>query len=122
MKRDLNLLRNMLLRIEELDSNKGKITIASFTDLCDSEALIPLHIELLNDDGFIETSSPIYNHSITDYCVYRLTASVYDYLDAIRNPSIWESTLDKIHSVGGSVTLEIVKSIAVSIIKGHLGI
>ena len=110
MKRDLNLLRNMLLRIEELDSTKSKITIDSFSDLCDYPPLISLHIELLIDDGFIETSNPIYCGPISDY------------LDAIRNPSIWKSTLNKIESVGGSVTLDIVKSIAVSILKNHLGI
>nr|DAL87528.1 MAG TPA: YjcQ protein [Caudoviricetes sp.] len=122
MKRDLDLLRKMLLRIEELDSTKSKITINSFSDLCDYPPLISLHIELLIDDGFIETSEPIYCGSISDYWIYRLTSSGYDYLDAIRNPSIWQSTLNKIESVGGSVTLDIVKSIAVSIIKSHLGI
>ena len=122
MKRDLDLLRKMLLRIEELDSTKSKITINSFSDLCDYPPLISLHIELLIDDGFIETSEPIYRGPISDYWIYRLTSSGYDYLDAIRNPSIWQSTLNKIESVGGSVTLDIVKSIAVSIIKSHLGI
>lgn len=122
MKRDLNLLRNMLLRIEELDATKGKITIDSFLDLCNNPSLISLHIKLLIDDGLIETSEPIHCGIISDYWIYRLTSSGYDYLDAIRNPSIWQSTLNKIESVGGSVTLDIVKSIAVSIIKSHLGI
>ena len=101
---------------------KSKITINSFSDLCDYPPLISLHIELLIDDGFIETSEPIYCGPISDYWIYRLTSSGYDYLDAIRNPSIWQSTLNKIESVGGSVTLDVVKSIAVSIIKSHLGI
>lgn len=79
MKRDLNLLRNMLLRIEELDSTKSKITIDSFSDLCDYPPLISLHIELLIDDGFIETSNPIYCGPISDYWIYRLTSSGYDY-------------------------------------------
>ena len=35
MKRDLDLLRKMLLRIEEIDPTKSKITINSFSDLCD---------------------------------------------------------------------------------------
>lgn len=88
MKRDLNLIRKMLLRIEELDSTKHKITISSFLDLCDNPAIISLHIELLADSYYIEISEPIYVKNIKDFLIYRLTSDGYDYLDSIREASI----------------------------------
>lgn len=122
MKRDLNLIRNMLLRIEELNSTKQKITIDSFLDLCAEPALISLHIELLIDSNYIETSEPIYCETIKDFSIYRITSDGYDYLDSIRENSIWERTENMLFKVGGSAALNVVKDIAVSIIKTRLGI
>ena len=122
MKRDLNLIRNMLLRIEELNSTKQKITIDSFLDLCAEPALISLHIELLIDSNYIETSEPIYCETIKDFLIYRITSDGYDYLDSIRENSIWERTENMLFKVGGSAALNVVKDIAVSIIKTRLGI
>ena len=122
MKRDLNLIRNMLLRIEELDPTKHKITINNFLDLCDNPSVISLHIELLIDNDFIETSEPIYCDTIKDFLIYRLTSYGYDYLDSVRDLSIWNKTKHKLLDVGGSATLDIVKSVATSIIKARLGI
>lgn len=122
LKRDLNLIRNMLLRIEELNSTKQKITIESFLDLCADPALISLHIELLIDSNYIETSEPIYCGVIKDFLIYRITSDGYDYLDSIRENSIWERTENMLFKVGGSAALDVVKSVAVSIIKTRLGI
>lgn len=122
MKRDLNLLRNMMLRIEELDSTKHKITINSFLDLCDNPAKISLHIELLIDSYFIEASEPIYCRTIKDFLIYRLTSNGYDYLDAVREPSIWQKTTNKLLEVGGTATLDVVKDVASSFIRSYLNI
>ena len=122
MKRDLDLLRNMMLRIEELDSSKHKITSASFEDLCDNASAISLHIELLNDIGYIEIAHEVYIGSFKDFIIGRLTFDGYDYLDAVRNQSIWDKTKEKLQAIGGSATLDIVKSLAVSVLKSQLGI
>lgn len=122
LKRDLNLIRNMLLRIEKLNSTKQKNTIESFLDLCADPALISLHIELLIDSNYIETSEPIYCGVIKDFLIYRITSDGYDYLDSIRENSIWERTENMLFKVGGSAALDVVKSVAVSIIKTRLGI
>lgn len=120
MKRDLDLLRNILLRIEELEPNKKRITIESFTDLCNDLNLISLHIELLLDNYFIETSSPINSGSYKDFIIHRITSDGYDYLDAVRNPSIWVKTKNKLLQVGGTATLEIIKSVAETLIRNRL--
>lgn len=121
MKRDLDLLRQMLLRIESLDSSKHKITVDSFSDLNSDWNTIVLHIELLIDAGFIEASD-VSTCSADDYIIRRITFTGYDYLDSIRNDSIWNEVKQKISSVGGSVSLEVVKELGVTLVKQHLGI
>lgn len=119
MKRDLDLLRQMLLRIESLDSSKHKITVDSFSDLNSDWNAIVLHIELLMDAGFIEAID-VSTCSADDYVIRRITFAGYDYLDSIRNDSIWAEVKQKIASVGGSVSLEIVKELGVTLVRQHL--
>ena len=54
--------------------------------------------------------------------IYRLTSDGYDYLDSIREASIWKKTSDKLIQVGGSAALDVVKSLAISVVKDRLGI
>ena len=115
-------MRSMMLRIEELNSNQQKITCSSFKDLCADMSIISLHIELLADAGYIDISANISTRLGRDFLIRRLTFSGYDYLDAVRNPSVWEKTKHKLSSIGGSATLDIVKSIAVSFLQAQLGI
>lgn len=123
VKRDLDLIRNMLLKMESLDSSHGTVRLHTFEDLCDDDAVISLHIHLLLDAGFIEaTDSVCVADNIDDFLITRITFAGYDYLDSIRSDSIWNEVKQKISSVGGSVSLEIVKELGVTLLRQHLGI
>lgn len=123
MKRDLDLIRSMLLKMESLDSSYGTIRLYTFKDLCDDEAVLSLHIHLLLDAGLIEATDVVYTgDNVDDFLITRITFTGYDYLDAIRNESIWNEVKQKISSVGSSVSLEIVKELGVTLVKQHLGI
>lgn len=54
MKRDLDLLREMMLKIESLSNSEHQICIDDFFDICDDAKKNSLHIELLLDAKFIE--------------------------------------------------------------------
>lgn len=54
--------------------------------------------------------------------IKRLTADGCDYLDNIRNDTIWNKTKEAISNVGGTCALDIVKSIAGKIILSQAGI
>lgn len=97
MKRDLDLIRNMLLTIESVDAdNPHKIYIGTFIDLCGNPYIISQHIQLLMDSGFIEADGPFYDDDIEDFYIKRITSAGYDYLDSVRNPDVWAATKSKL--------------------------
>lgn len=115
MKRDFDLLRSILFRIEEQPANV-KITNSTFSDLCEDNFLISLHISLLiEQEMIIAQEIPRTRQYLPDYWIIRLTSRGYDYLD-----SIWERTKSKISQLGESLPIEIVQSIASQLIIDSL--
>ena len=123
IKRDLDLIRRMLLKMESLDSSYGTIRLNTFKDICDDEAVLSLHVHLLLDAGLIEATDMVYTgNGVDDFLITRMTFAGYDYLDSIRSDSVWNEVKKKIASVGDSVSLEIVKELGVTLVKAQLGI
>ena len=120
LKRDSDLLRNMLLRIEDTDVSK-KLTYRSFSDLCDDDEMILLHIELLMDAGFILAIDES-DCQGADYAIVRITFAGYEYLDTVRDESRWADIKEKLLPVGGSATIEIIKDLGVSFLRQQLGL
>ncbi len=122
MKRDLDLMRKMLLRIEEKSTVPPRtLIIEDFLDLCDNPHILSLHIGLLKDAGFIEVMGESYDGDVKDYNIARLTFEGYEYLDSVRNARIWKDVKERISTVGG-VALEIVKDVAKDQIKKELNL
>ena len=122
MKRDLDLIRDMMLRIEACHPKDGKITSETFKDLCDDEEKVAFHLFLLYDVGFI-VAEPV-SHSkmrCSDYIVEYLTFIGCDYLDSIRDQSVWNSIKEKLRRIGGNATLDILTDLASSLLREQLG-
>lgn len=116
MKRDMNLIRDLLFRFEaapKIYSGKKFFQIAGRP-----ESEIDLHLKLLEDAGFIERPTPA--RSFAGGAIYeigmRLTHAGYDLLDSIRDPDIWEKTQKGMKDVGG-FTFDLVKDLAKGFIK-----
>lgn len=92
MKRDLDLLRDILLRIEDAESD---LENQAFYDLSDNPRTIGFHIRLLID------------------C---------EYLDSVRSTTIWEQAKQKLSSIGGSASLDVITSLCADLAKAQLGI
>ena len=123
MKRDLDLLRAILIKIESLEPSYGIMRLHTFHELCDDDVVLSLHIQLLRDTGFIEVTDSLYaDDMVQDFLISRITFAGYDYLDTVRNESIWNEIKQKISTIGGSVSIDVIKSIGVAIVKQHLGI
>ena len=120
MKRDLNLLRAILLRIEEIDS----LTIHSdvLLDLCGDPNNLAFHIHLLVESGYLAIHDHVSYIGGERFLISHITSSGCDYLDSVRNESIWNTTLQKIKDFGGTVSLDIVKDIGTALIRGQLGV
>lgn len=121
MKRDLSLIRLMLLRIEGLSGPQRVLRVADFADLCSSREKIIFHIKLLLDAAMICGRSDSVSECSTGVCVdvwvKRLTFSGCEYLDAVRDDSLWRQIckhLDRVSSNGA--TIEVIKALAENLI------
>ena len=72
------------------------------------EAKERYHLELAGDFGLV---------TAVGRGTFRLTAQGHDYLDAIRDEGIWQTTKNAVAETGGNATLEIVKTLAVGLLK-----
>jgi hypothetical protein len=111
MKRDLDLIRQILLAIE---NDQQPLTIAGET-----AARVGYHVQLLLDEGYVEGNvlwdGVGEDHVPVGYCVNRITMAGHDYLDSIRDPKVWNKTKSVLENVGGSAALEVVKDVAVKV-------
>jgi hypothetical protein len=120
MKRNLGLIRELLLKLEPLSNSHAWEMIGPDDPRIQVEGYIPDEIEynlqLLVEQGFIEQprSGPMLGIMFK-----RLTWAGHDYLDAVRDPIIWSKTKAATDKVG-SWTFEMVKELAKAIIKGEL--
>lgn len=123
MKRNLDLVRHLLLSIEAdrkyKDTQEAEAN-AKFADFYeDFESAVNEHNLWLYDAGFIEAR--IIKRGDGFRLVYpeRLTWQGAEYLDCVRDSKIWRQTKCKLEQVG-SASLPVVQKLAESIIKSIL--
>lgn len=122
MKRDLDLIRDMLIKIEDLTPSK-EVTLEDFLDLSSDKDKLYYHLELITDNNFISYNAiPSMRTRYNLFIIDRLTSQGHDYLDSVRDPEIYKETKSKIGSLVKSCSLAVFQATAESIIKSHLGI
>ncbi len=122
MKRDMDLMRQILLRIEERsDVPPRTMTLDSFMDMKKSSYEISLHLALLYDAGLIKVMDVSTVGDLEEFTIERLTLAGYEYLDAIRNYRVWDRVKKTIDFVGGA-TLDVIKQVAVKELSKELGL
>jgi Hypothetical protein (DUF2513) len=121
MKRDLGLVRELLLRFEALpiemygawtiSPDSPKIAVDGY-----DENQIAYRLSLLQERGLIEVpdAQPMIGIVFT-----RLSWEGHDFLDAVRDAEIWKKTKGRVEAIG-SWTFEIVKELAKGYIKQKL--
>jgi len=110
MKRDMELLREILLYCEEKRPPGDAISISD-TDFLDRDRdTLRAHVELLREQGWVEITS-----TKNSLAIRRITYDGCDFLDAVRDPEIWKQTKEGATAAGG-FTLDLLKSLA----KGYV--
>ncbi len=105
MKRDEDLLRQILLDAER--SDESYVVISQTISQPIENRKFGHHVALLCDAGFMK---PVSNTH------FRMTNQGYDYLQAIRSETIWSKTKQSAADVGG-MTLGMMKDLAVAYLK-----
>ena len=115
MKRDLDLIRKILFKVEEKESPAPEwdFKIDDYP-----QDIINYHIVLMNEAGLLigkaEESS---NGSYYNANVSRLTWEGHEFLDSIKNLSIWNKAKNSISKQAKGVPFEILKFLIIKIIK-----
>src|SRR5260370_422722 len=106
MKRDMDLIRELLLKLESAPSEMGdvfgfspedkEVSVEGYTP-----AQIEYHLSLLREIRFIECpgSQPMPGITFSG-----LTWAGHDYIDAVRDPDIWRKTKQGAEAAGGFTT------------------
>ena len=115
MKRDLEIIRSLLLAIEECDSPDIKTN-----DLLqdgDDIDVISYHLELLLDACYVDAKPlRVKGPAYPLYFSIRLTMQGHDYLDAVRNKSVWGKTKEKLSDFASSAPLDVVKAVGTKLV------
>jgi hypothetical protein len=121
MKRDMDLIRELLLKLESVPREMGDVFSFSPEDKEVSvegytPAQIEYHLSLLREIGFIECpgSQPMLGITFSG-----LTWAGHDYIDAVRDPDIWRKTKQGAEAAGG-FTIDILRDLAKGFIKTQI--
>lgn len=116
MKRDMDLVRQILIALEELPM------IAGWHDIeiqGRSEMEIVFHIRLMHEAGLIEAQDLT---TMAHICwkPKRLTYAGHEFLDAARSETVWNRAKDKLMGATGTLTMEGMKAALAEVVKGML--
>jgi hypothetical protein len=115
MKRDMNLIRLLLLETEGEDP---KPDLSPFTE--DQRVY---HSALLIEAGLVDGQIiQDSNGHPADTVTLRLTWSGHEFLDAARNDTIWHKAGERIKKSGVDVTVSLMKEILNQLLKQSLGL
>ena len=125
MKRDMDLLRAILLTIEsEHDSDKvimlePEMLAKDFPNLSNTD--LQAHVRLLIGCAYLIPSES----RLAGEWLKGITMSGYDFLDSVRDPEMWRRTKETANKVGGwtmKSILEIAMALAADSLKEMFGV
>jgi hypothetical protein len=130
MKRDMDLIRELLLRIEAgedsfkpqpRETSRPETREEAWAALEEAEEKLREHLKLLQERGLIEAVHYLDGEVLVD----RLTWEGHDFLESVRDPEIWRKTKSGVQRVGNAsieFVWEIAKAYGKHVVKEKLGL
>jgi hypothetical protein len=125
MKRDMDLVRELLLKVEGGVSTFEPIA----SDVAEILGVTPEvsmsredadklrgHLELIEEAGFLEIET---RGGGGVYAIKRITWQGYEFLDSVRDPEIWAKTKKGAAAAGG-FTVDLLKDLAIGFVKKQI--
>ena len=115
MKRDMDLIRKILFKIEE-----EYVSTALFNLVIDGYEFpdVAYQCKLLYDAGLVDQYKSKYgDNTIYAFTVGGLTWEGHDFLDKIREDTIWNKTKETITKKGLPMILDVIKDVATGIVS-----
>ena len=125
MKRDLDIVRSVLLTAEAADR---PVDESALLGCCGDMRRLAFHVELMHGRGLVDAAVSYdgFGEQPLSVEVRSVTWEGYDYLDAIRSPKVWARAKAVISEAVGDTSLSVVKEvctmIAIGMAKASLGL
>lgn len=125
MKRDLDLVRSILMYVENADDEVDADDMA--TERWPIET-VAYHVRLMAHHGLLDVSQDVrdMNGGTIELTVAGITWDGQDYLDSIREPKVWGRVKKTLAGTVGSTTLDVVRQtasmVALAMVREGLGI
>mgnify|MGYP000892647161 CR=1 FL=1 len=120
MKRDLNLVREILLWATAQDGGyvSGNPSLPDYTD-----DQIAYHVHLMWQAGLVDAADATHLQSPGPSAILlSVTWAGHDFIDAAKDASLWEKAKTRIVASGGSFTFDLLKEVLSSLAKAQLGL
>lgn len=117
MKRDLDLLRGLLLEIEKgPEASSASSGWDRFTESGYDLPTIHYHVQLLNDAGLIVADELVPGQ----WWPERMTWAGHEFLDAARDDELWREALARVEAGTGSAPFEVVHKLLIEMVNETL--
>lgn len=119
MKRDMELIRKILLVISEYDHGHAPddLVISGYTD-----EQIAYHCFILDEAGLIKASNTTSSESLSPEAIpIRLTWSGHEFIENAKNDGVWAQTKAAVSKVG-DVSFSVWASVLAKVVEQNLGI
>ena len=121
MRRDMDLVRAILLRGEE--AGYHELSANAFGQEGYDTRVVAAHMRLMHEARLVEANLfTLESEGAIEGHIERLTWAGHDYLDAIRNKGVWARTKKLVVDKVGSAPLEVFKAVAVKVRLDRLGL
>ena len=119
MKRDLDLVRQILLQIEALPA--GPPAQYRMSEIEDPVLLA--HFELVLASGLVNGKISRSQSSRGDVIsISGLTWEGHEWIETVRSDAVWNETKSTLLDSGGALTYDLTKAVATRILRGRLGL
>lgn len=121
MKRDMDLIRELMLKLEELPLERGAVWLIN-ADLDElqvpgySADQIDYHLSLIDEAGLIDSAGA---SAMDGYGFRRLSWQGHDFLDSVRSPDVWDRTKQAASAAGG-FTVDLLVFAAKTYLEGKI--
>ena len=118
MKRDLDLIRLILLETEKNDQPMQSVRISA-EGFSDQE--VSYHVRLLHEAGYVHANNMSHLRGIAWY-PKSLTWAGHEFLDATRNGTVWNQVKVKLKDQAVDAPLSVIQQLATSLVARALGL
>lgn len=126
MKRDMDLARDLLLKIAEADEPPSLSALVPGRKEGTSEyKLAAYHIQMLIEEAGLVRGINANSSSGAEWLTLELTWHGQDYLENIRDPTVWEKTKEGARTLGGAswdILIDLAKAYVKAEAKKRLGV